>query len=77
MTLELHKALHLFRPVTEHYASVPFAEAFNWDEITLPEDIERDWFAVVIYSKQQDGSNAGRKYGTLIIVPPNSDKRTR
>ena len=61
MTMELHKALHRFRPVSDQYASMPFNEAFNWEELELPEEIERDWFAVVIQSKQRDGNNtAGR-----------------
>lgn len=61
VTLALHKALHQFRPLTENYAETPFDEAFNWEELYLPEDAEREWFAVVTHSKTKDGSNDGRK----------------
>ncbi|EKM54265.1 uncharacterized protein PHACADRAFT_257997 [Phanerochaete carnosa HHB-10118-sp] len=61
VTLDLHKALHRFRPITENHAEAPFDEAFNWEELYLPEDTEREWFAVVTHSKTKNGSDDGRK----------------
>lgn len=37
-SLSLHRALHHFRPINGHYASNPYNEAFNWDELELPVD---------------------------------------
>lgn len=61
-SLSLHRALHHFRPVTEEYATVPYSEAFNWDELQLPEDDEREWYCVAFRSKRKDGSDGGREY---------------
>lgn len=60
-SLSLHKALHWFRPVTTDYAAMPYAEAFNWNELLLPESEERDWYCVVFRSKRTAGSDSGRK----------------
>lgn len=61
-SLSLHRALHHFRPVTEEYATIPYVEAFNWDELELPEDDEREWYCVAFRSKRKDGSDGGREY---------------
>lgn len=61
-TLALHRALHHFRSVTDNHSETPFEEAFNWDELYLPVDAEREWFATVTYSKAADGSNDGALY---------------
>ena len=37
-SLSLHRALHHFRPVDDQYAARPYSEAFNWDQIQLPEE---------------------------------------
>lgn len=37
-SLSLHRALHRFRPVDDMYAAKPYSEAFNWDELELPEE---------------------------------------
>jgi hypothetical protein len=42
-SLDLHRALHHFRPTSAGYASRPYAQAFNWDELELPEETEREW----------------------------------
>ena len=60
-SLSLHRALHHFRPVTEEYATVPYREAFNWDELELPEDEEREWYCVAFRSKRKEGSDGGRE----------------
>lgn len=60
-SLLLHKALHHFRPVTDEYAETPYEHAFNWGELVLPEDAEREWYAVVFQSKRKEGSDGGRK----------------
>ena len=60
-SLSLHRALHNFHPVTDEYSTVPYHEAFNWDELELPEDEEREWYCVAFRSKRRDGSDGGRK----------------
>lgn len=42
-SLALHKALHSFRPLDAQYATRPYPEAFNWAELLLDEDLEREW----------------------------------
>ena len=59
-SLSLHKALHRFRPLHRKYASTPYAESFNWDELKLPEDEEREWYCVAFRSKRKDGSDGTR-----------------
>lgn len=59
-SLYLHKALHYFRPVTTEYAETPYEAAFNWDELRLPDEAEREWYAVVFRSKRKEGSDGGR-----------------
>ncbi|GJE94969.1 hypothetical protein PsYK624_111460 [Phanerochaete sordida] len=61
-SLQLHKALHKFQPVTGEYAETSYEEAFNWDELELPEDAEREWYAVVFRSKRKEGSDGGPLY---------------
>ncbi|EJF65267.1 hypothetical protein DICSQDRAFT_177888 [Dichomitus squalens LYAD-421 SS1] len=61
-SLSLHRALHHFRPVTEDYATVPYHEAFNWNELELPEDEEREWYCVAFRSKRKEGSDGGPLY---------------
>ncbi|THH04389.1 hypothetical protein EW146_g10192, partial [Bondarzewia mesenterica] len=61
-SLSLHKALHHFGPVTEKYASAPYVEAFNWDDLELPEDEEREWYCVAFRSIRKQGSEAGPLY---------------
>jgi hypothetical protein len=55
-SLSLHKALHDFTPVTDKYASVSYAEAFNWDELDLPEEDEHEWYCVAFKSIRKPGS---------------------
>ncbi|KAI0374190.1 hypothetical protein BV20DRAFT_607218 [Pilatotrama ljubarskyi] len=61
-SLALHRALHHFRPVTEEYAKTPYSEAFNWNELELPLDEEREWYCVVFRSKRREGSDGGPLY---------------
>lgn len=46
----LHDALRHFRPVTNAYAFVPYADAFNWSEMDLGLDTEREWYVVAFRS---------------------------
>lgn len=62
VSLSLHKALHHFHPATPHYAEVPYEEAFNWPELELPEDEEREWYCVAFRSKRMPGSDSGPLY---------------
>jgi len=61
-SLSLHRALHHFRPITPEYASVSYPDAFNWDELRLPEHDEREWYCVVFRSRRREGSNSGPLY---------------
>lgn len=70
VSLSLHKALHYFRPLSEDYAALPYRLAFNWPELELPEDEEREWYAVVFRSRRKQGSDSGRKS----IPVPDQDK---
>lgn len=58
VSLSLHKALHHFRPLSSGYATLPYAEAFNWLELDLPIEEEREWYAVVFRSKRKPGSDS-------------------
>lgn len=68
-SLSLHKALHHFGPLSEDYASLPYTEAFNWSDLELPEDEEREWYCVVFRSRRKKGSDSGRKF----VRTPNRD----
>ncbi|KAG5645213.1 hypothetical protein DXG03_006731 [Asterophora parasitica] len=61
-SLSLHKALHHFKPLDADYANKPYPEAFNWSELVLPEDEEREWYVVVFRSKRKAGSDGGALY---------------
>jgi len=63
-SLALHRALHHFQPITPNYATVPYAEAFNWSELelALPLEDEREWYCVVFRSKRRAESDAGPLY---------------
>lgn len=64
-SLSLHKALHGFTPVTEKYATVPYAEAFNWDQLDLPEEDEHEWYCVVFRSIRKLGNQNDRQSMSL------------
>ncbi|KAJ7594140.1 hypothetical protein C8J56DRAFT_926073 [Mycena floridula] len=61
-SLSLHKALHNFKPLNSNYASLPYAKAFNWFDMILPEEEEREWYCVVFRSKRKAGSDGGPLY---------------
>jgi hypothetical protein len=42
-SIALHHALHSFKPTTPNYAYDDYAEAFNFSELRLPEEVEREW----------------------------------
>jgi hypothetical protein len=69
VSLSLHRALHYFRPLNDKYASRAYGEAFNWDELRLPEDEEREWYCVAFRSRRKEGSN-----GDGELPPPPSVK---
>lgn len=62
VSISLHKALHNFHPATPYYAETPYEEAFNWTELELPEDEEREWYCVAFRSKRLPGSDSGPLY---------------
>ncbi|CAD6568522.1 MAG: hypothetical protein CYPHOPRED_002686 [Cyphobasidiales sp. Tagirdzhanova-0007] len=54
-SLALHFALSSFHAVNDQYATLPYTEAFNWDEIQLPLESEREWYIVAFRSvRRQD-----------------------
>ncbi|KAJ3799153.1 hypothetical protein GGU11DRAFT_528141 [Lentinula aff. detonsa] len=61
-SLSLHKSLHQFRPLNTRYAASLYVDAFNWHELSLPEDEEREWYCVVFRSKRKAGSDGGSLY---------------
>ncbi|KIJ49344.1 hypothetical protein M422DRAFT_204535 [Sphaerobolus stellatus SS14] len=61
-SLSLHKALHRFRPLDDSYAAKPYAEAFNWGELELPIEEEREWYCVAFRSLRKNGSDGGPLY---------------
>lgn len=61
VSLSLHKALHSFKPYDSDYASKAYAEAFNWTELRLPEDEEREWYCVAFRSRRKAGSDGTRE----------------
>lgn len=78
-SLSLHKALHNFCPLTENYAATSYAEAFNWDELDLPEEDEHDWYCVVFRSIRKPGSESGREsmfHVALILLLTNLVQRS-
>jgi hypothetical protein len=61
-SLALHRALHVFRPVTPLYAIAPYPSSFNWSDIILEDDPtgsvrgqEREWYIVAFRSKRREG----------------------
>lgn len=61
-SLSLHKALHRFKPLTPDYANTPYAQAFNWYELRLPKDEEREWYCVIFRSKRKAGTESTCDY---------------
>ncbi|TIB63500.1 hypothetical protein E3P78_01732 [Wallemia ichthyophaga] len=49
----LSRALASFKHVTDDYATLPYEVSFNWDEIELPEDLEKEYHCVVFRSKRK------------------------
>ncbi|KAI0254111.1 hypothetical protein BJV78DRAFT_1188676 [Lactifluus subvellereus] len=58
-SLSLHKALHSFSPTTEDYAAMSYVNAFNWNDLELPEDDEREWYGITFRSTRRQGSDSG------------------
>ncbi|KAH8828457.1 hypothetical protein DL96DRAFT_1179825 [Flagelloscypha sp. PMI_526] len=61
-SLSLHKALHSFRPLSSGYANQPYPDAFNWSELELTLEDEREWYCVVFRSKRKEGSDGSALY---------------
>jgi hypothetical protein len=73
-SLSLHKSLHKFGPLTLEYASTPYADAFNWAEMSLPEEEEREWYCVVFRSKRKAGGDETCKFlNTLNFITGYND----
>jgi hypothetical protein len=70
-SLSLHKALHHFRPLTDAYADVPYADGFNWGDLELSEDAEREWYIVAFRSRRKNGSDGGRRSSNVVNITHN------
>ncbi|KAK4704004.1 hypothetical protein P7C70_g2211, partial [Phenoliferia sp. Uapishka_3] len=55
-SVALHFALHEFKPTTEDYAYAKYEEAFNWESLRLPEEVEREWYIVAFRSTRATNS---------------------
>jgi hypothetical protein len=66
VSLSLHRALHKFKPIDTYYASEPYSEAFNWVDLDLPLDEEREWYCVAFRSRRKTGSDSGRE--SIVVV---------
>jgi hypothetical protein len=43
-SVALHYALYNFKVLDlQHYATSPYEQAFNWDDLKLPLELEREW----------------------------------
>ncbi|KAG8749775.1 hypothetical protein FRC14_001107 [Serendipita sp. 396] len=62
VSLSLHKALHKFKPFDTQYASRPYGEAFNWANLVLPIEEEREWYCVAFRSRRKAGSESAPLY---------------
>jgi len=62
VSLSLHKALHEFKPSSPDYANTDYEHAFNWSELKLPKDEEREWYCVVFRSKRNSRSDGICEY---------------
>lgn len=67
VSLELHRALHHFRPITEDYSSEPYHESFNWDDLELPENMEGEWYCVAFRSRRKANSDDHCKCITISV----------
>lgn len=68
-SLSLQKALLKFAPLFTAYADIPYAEAFNWSELSLPLSEEREWYCVAFRSKRRAGSDSqGDFWPTLVLT---------
>jgi hypothetical protein len=61
VSLSLHRALHKFKPHDTKYASTPYGEAFNWAQLRLPLEEEREWYCVAFRSRRKPNSDSARK----------------
>ncbi|KAG8687210.1 hypothetical protein FRC09_013633 [Ceratobasidium sp. 395] len=70
-SLSLHRALHFLKP-NEGFARLPYAEAFNWDEVGnayhsdegtgAKGELEREWYVVAFRSRRKEGSDSAPLY---------------
>ena len=49
-SLALHHALLRFRAVSSEYSNLPYEQAFNWPDLVIPPEIEREWSAHFPYT---------------------------
>lgn len=61
-SLALHYALYRFRAISDAYATLPYHQAFNWQDITLPEEIQREWYIVAFRSTRRKDADSDKLY---------------
>ena len=76
VSLSLHKALHYFKPLNDKYASLPYATAFNWKDLDLPLEEEREWYVVAFRSTRKEGSDGSRESNFLYVKRVNLPDRS-
>lgn len=72
-SLALHRALHFLKP-HDGFERLPYAEAFNWDEIgaayrsdgSPTGEIEREWYIVAFRSRRRAGSDSAREFRFML-----------
>ena len=57
-SLVLHQALHDFSPIDTRYAMRRYDKAFNWKSLSLPVNVEREWYCVVFRSRRKPESSS-------------------
>jgi hypothetical protein len=57
-SLALHQALHYFHPLDGKYAQTSYDAAFNWEDLGLPLEVEREWYGVVFRSRRRPESSS-------------------
>ncbi|GAA94171.1 uncharacterized protein L969DRAFT_93552 [Mixia osmundae IAM 14324] len=43
-SIALHHALRQLKPLSPHYARMPYDKAFNWSELVLDAELEHEWY---------------------------------
>lgn len=61
-SISLHNALYHFKPISRDYAYSDYKDAFNWNELILDVNVEREWYIVAFRSTRAKGSISQNLY---------------